>query len=302
MNTLITGGTGLLGREINIENSTKPSRHDLNLMNYEELKNYVYKNNIKSIIHCAAKVGGVKANDEFANDFFIENLQINTNVLRVCSEFKIKNNIFLLSTCVFPEHANLPLSEENINSGEPHSTNFGYAYSKRILEIGARTMYKQHGIKSKCLIPCNLYGKHDNYNLETGHVIPNLIHKCYVAKQNNTSFVVWGTGEEEREFMYSADFSHIIKLIHKFEHLPQNIIIAPEKNYKICEIVEIICKIINFKGSIIYTKQKNCGVFKKPTSNTVFRQFFPDFNFTPIELGLTETIEHFIKNYESVRK
>ena len=302
MNTLITGGSGLLGREINIANSLKPNRYTLDLMNYDKLKNYVIDNKIKSIIHCGAKVGGVKANDDYANDFFIDNLQINTNILKVCGELKIKNSIFLLSTCIFPEHAPLPLCELNINDGEPHPTNFGYAYSKRILEIGARTLQKQHGIKSKCLIPCNLYGKYDNYNLQTGHVIPNLIHKCYLAKQNNTPFIVWGTGQEEREFMFASDFARIIEIMHEYNNLPQNIIVSPEENYKISEIVDIICRILNFNGDVIYTKQIGSGVFKKPTSNKIFRQFFPNFKFTPIEQGLSETIEYFIKNYETVRK
>ena len=302
MKTLITGGSGLLGREIKIKNAFKPCREELNLESYENLRNYILSNNIQSVIHCAAKVGGVKANSNYANDFFLENLKINTNILRSCVDFKLKNCIFLLSTCIFPEHAPLPLDEKSINDGEPHHTNFGYAYAKRILEIGSRTIYSQHKIKTTCVIPCNLYGKHDNYSLETGHVIPNLIHKCYIAKQSNTPFVIWGSGQEEREFIYANDFARILEKIHGKKNLPQNIIVSPEENYKISEIVEIIIKEFEFRGKVIYAKENGAGVFKKPTNNKVFRSIIPNFKFTPIEVGLSQSIKYFIKNFKNIRK
>jgi GDP-L-fucose synthase len=302
MNTLITGGHGLLGRDINLNYGLVPRKEELNLLNYDNLRKYIDKNKIKSIIHCAAKVGGVKANNDYSNDFFIQNLEINCNILKACVEFKLHNSIFILSTCIFPEHAPLPLDETTINDGEPHRTNFGYAYAKRILEIGSRTMYEQHGIETKCLIPCNLYGKYDNYNLDTGHVIPNLIHKCFIAKKTNTDFIIWGTGQEEREFMYSSDFASLIKKIHTYDNFYGNMIISPEENYKITDIVNLIANIMGFRGNILYLKEKGSGVFKKPTSNMLFRKHFPDFKFTPIEQGLTETIEYFIKNYDNVRK
>lgn len=302
MKTLITGGNGLLGRELIIKQGLKPSKQELDLMSYEKLKQYIICNKIESIIHCAAKVGGVKANTDYANDFFIDNLQINTNILKACGEFKLKKSIFLLSTCIFPEHAPLPLKEENINDGEPHLTNFGYAYAKRILEIGARTLFKQHKINTTCIIPCNLYGKYDNYNLDTGHVIPNLIHKCYLAKQNNTPFVIWGSGQEEREFMYADDFAKIIESMHNQENLPQNIIVSPEENYKISDIVDIIIQEFNYKGQVVYTKEKGAGVFKKPTNNKLFRNILPDFKFTSIQTGLSKNIKYFIDNYNTIRK
>ena len=301
MKTLITGGNGLLGRELLIPKGLKPSRQQLDLMSYQSICKFIENNSIESIIHCAAKVGGVKANNDYPHNFFIENLQINTNILRACDQYKLKNCIFILSTCIFPEYAPLPLKEENIHDGEPHITNFGYAYAKRILEIGARTLYKQHGLKSTCIIPCNLYGKYDNYNLDTGHVIPNLIHKCYIAKQTNTPFVIWGSGEEEREFMFANDFAEILQKIHTHDDLPQNIIVSNEKNYKISDIVNTIVDIFKFTGNIVYTKDKGAGVFKKPTSNTIFRQHFPNFKFTELKQGLETTIEYFINNLDKVK-
>jgi GDP-L-fucose synthase len=301
MKTLITGANGLLGRELFIPEALKPTRQQLNLMSYESLQKFIENNNIESIIHCAAKVGGVKANNDYPHDFFIENVELNTNILKACDKYKLKNCIFILSTCIFPEHAPLPLKEENINDGEPHPTNFGYAYAKRILEIGARTLSKQYGLKSTCIIPCNLYGKYDNYNLDTGHVIPNLIHKCYIAKQTNTPFVIWGSGEEEREFMFADDFARILEKIHIRNDLPQNIIVSPEENYKISNIVDIIVSKFKFTGQIVYTKEKGAGVFKKPTCNKIFRTYFPDFKFTSIEDGLLQNIDYFLNNINTVR-
>ena len=108
----------------------------------------------------------------------------------LCKEFNIKRCTFFLSTCIFPENASLPLIEKDIHNGEPHPTNFGYAYAKRMLEVGSRCLKKQHNINSSCLIPCNMYGPNDNYHLENGHVIPSLIHRCYLAKKTNTDLII----------------------------------------------------------------------------------------------------------------
>jgi GDP-L-fucose synthase len=99
-----------------------------------------------------------------------------------------------LSTCIFPEFAQYPLTEEQIHNGEPHPTNYGYAYAKRMLEVGARSLREQYRVNAKRIIPCNLYGLNDNYDMENGHVLPSLIHRCYLSKINNKPFTIWGEG------------------------------------------------------------------------------------------------------------
>lgn len=302
MSTLILGGHGMLGSAIDF--GLKPTRTELDATDYNKLSSYISENDITEIVHAAGTVGGVKANTDFMYDFFMDNIRMNTNVIRACKEHNIKKATFFLSTCVFPHQAPLPLVEGRINDGEPHSTNFGYAYAKRMLEVGSRCLLKQHGITTSCIIPCNMYGKNDNYHLENGHVIPSLIHRCYLSKKNGTDFVVWGSGKAEREFMYADDVALVLKKIHT-EHMtdiPSLMIVSPGYVHTIAEVVELIVKHIGFTGTVFFDSTKAEGILRKNTDNSLFRKHFPDFKFTDLDTGLANTIEYFVKNYERLRK
>jgi GDP-L-fucose synthase len=301
MSILITGGSGLLGTEINLTNGLKPTSKELDLRDYCALKRYIQLHNITKIIHCAAMVGGVQANYTKMFDFFDINLQINTNILRACKEFNLSNSIFILSTCVMPAEAKLPYTEQSLHTGEPHFTNYGYAYAKRMLEVGSRSLKQQYGINTICLIPSNLYGPNDNYNLESGHVIPSLIHKCFIAKQNKEDFVVWGSGMPMREFVYVKDFARIIEKIVHTDHEYSPMIISSDLDYSIRDLVSMISSEMNFNGKIVYDTSKPDGIYKKPTSNKIFKKYFNDFKFTDIEYGLRQTIQYFVSNYPDIR-
>ena len=305
MSVLITGGAGLLGSHLNIKDSYKPSSKELNLLNYSELQRFIETNNIKKIVHCAALVGGVHANKSKIYDFFNLNLQMNLNVINACKMFNLHNSVFILSTCILPANGPFPLTEEMLHDGEPHYTNYGYAYAKRMLEVGARCMLEQYGTKTTCIIPCNFYGAHDNHDLEYGHVIPSLIHKCYLAIKNNTDLVVWGSGKPEREFIYVKDLAYIVEQLidtgDKIDY-PQSMIISPNKSYSIESITELIVQKMNFKGNVIFDKTKPDGILKKPTSNALFTKYFPNYNCAPLEYGLDASIEDFTVNYPNVRK
>lgn len=301
MNTLITGGSGLLGSEITIKNSLKPSSDEVNLLDYCSLKRYIQLHNINKIVHCAAKVGGVQANHTKMFDFFESNIEMNINVLRACKEFNLNNSVFILSTCVMPNKQDLPYKEEHLHNGEPHFTNYGYAYAKRMLEVGSRSLKTQYGISTICLIPCNLYGANDNYNLESGHVIPSLIHKCYLAKKNKEDFIVWGSGVPLREFLYVKDFARIIENILAEEKEYSPMIVSPGYEISIRDVVSIIVDEMNFEGNVVYDMTKPDGIYNKTTSNKVFKKYFPDFKFTELKDGLKETINAFTSKYPQVR-
>ena len=300
-NVLITGGHGLLGSCFDF--GFKPTRNELDLFNFSEIDSYIKNNQITSIIHCAAKVGGVKANMDRMYDYFIENALININVLKAIKENKLSKSITISSTCIFPENASLPFSETSLHDGPPHHSNYGYSHSKRLLDIGLNAMYDQYSLASINLIPCNLYGVNDNYNINDSHVIPSLIHKCYLAKKDNTKFEVWGSGNAEREFLFANDLADIIKKTNDSdENISGSIIISPDETYKIKDIVEIIVDKLDFNGKIIFDKSKPEGVLKKSTSNNKFRKIFPQFEFTPIEKGIELTIDGFLKHYSELRK
>lgn len=301
MNTLVTGGHGLLGKALQF--GIKPKREELDVLNYSDLCSFIEKNNVQSIVHAAAKVGGVKANTDYLFDFFSDNIQMGLNVMNACKKYNISKSIYIISTCAFPANAPLPLVEDYLHNGEPHFTNFGYAYAKRMLEVGSRSLKSQYGISSCCLIPCNLYGENDNYDLQNGHVIPSLIHKCYLAKNNNTAFEIWGSGNAEREFLYVNDFANIIENIYnKNIDIDGPLIISPDTFYKISDVVEIIIEKLNFKGKVIFNSSKPEGILRKDSNNTRFRHYFPNFKFTPLNEGLEKTINFFVDNYSNVRK
>lgn len=300
MSILVTGGHGLLGQSLNI--GLKPTKKELNVLDYHSLCQYIENNNITSIIHAAARVGGVKANTDYVYDFFAENIQMSLNVMNACKKYRIEKSIYVLSTCVFPSKSPLPLEEKYLHIGEPHFTNYGYAYAKRMLEVGSRSLNQQYNLSSVCLIPCNLYGENDNYNIDNGHVIPSLIRKCYLAKINDTPFEVWGSGDAEREFMYIKDFSSVIEKIIKDKiDIQGTMIISPDNVVSIRNVVEVISKKMNFTGKIIFDKSKPDGIMKKNSNKYVFKSYFPEFKFTSLDEGLDNTIEYFIKNFDNLR-
>ena len=302
MNTLILGGHGMLGSSIDF--GLKPTKKEVDLLDYTSLDRYIREHSVDEIVHAAGIVGGVKANNDFVYDFFINNLYMNANVIRACKEHNIKRATFFLSTCVFPQSAPLPLVESSIHDGEPHPTNFGYAYAKRMLEVGSRSLMRQYGIRTSCIVPCNMYGKNDNYHLENGHVIPSLIHRCYLAKQSGTDFLVWGSGKAEREFVYADDMAAVVKRIHteQINDLPPLMIVSPGCVHTIAEIVDVIVKHMGFAGRVVFDSTKSEGIMRKNTDNSLFQSIFPDFRFTDLDTGLANTIDYFVKNYERVRK
>jgi GDP-L-fucose synthase len=304
MATLITGGSGLLGSHFSW--GLKPTRKELDLLDYASLADYIKKNDITKIIHSAAIVGGVHANTSLICDFFLGNLEMNSNVLKACREFKLNNSVFILSTCVFPSEAVLPIRESVIHDGEPHHTNYGYAYAKRMLEVGSRVLKQQYGINTTCLIPTNLYGENDNHDLMNGHLIPSLIHKCYLAKKTNTDFVIWGDGTPLREIIYAGDVVRIIEHITEGQNrgveYPRMIIVSSSVEHSTRQVAELIAKKMGFTGNIVFDTTRPNGAHKKTSDNSVLKQNFPEFTWTELEKGIELSINHFINNYPNIRK
>jgi len=270
-------------------------------MNLDSVVNYITENQIDSIIHCAAKVGGIKANSEHLGEFYYENMVMNTNVLEAARIAGVKKVVSFLSTCVFPDDAIYPLTPCQIHLGEPHPSNYAYAYAKRMLEVQSRAYRDQYGCNFVTVIPCNIYGPHDNYNLDSGHVIPSLIHKCYIAKQNNTDFEIWGTGKPYREFIYSKDVGYITQWVLENYNDAEPLIVSPDEEVCISVVAQEIAWKMGFEGNITYN-QKMDGQFRKPSNNMTLKALLPDYKFVPLEFGLKKSIDWFVENYEDARK
>jgi GDP-L-fucose synthase len=296
MNTLVTGGSGLVGSAI--ESKFKPGRARLDLMNIDDIIRYISLNKIDSIIHCAARVGGIKENKEKPADFFYENSMMTMNLIEASRVCNVKKIVCLLSTCIFPHEADYPLTIGQMHNGEPHPSNYGYGFAKRMTEINARAYREQHEMNIVTVVPCNIYGPNDNFNMNSGHVIAGLIHKCYLAKQNNTNFEIWGTGKPYREFLYSKDIGHIAQWVLENYNETEPLIVSPDEEINIAVLAQQIAWRIGFEGNIVYNQELD-GMFRKPSDNSKFKSLLPDYKFVPIELGLEETIKWFIENYDN---
>jgi GDP-L-fucose synthase len=299
---LVTGGYGLVGSEFNSENYYRLSSKETDLRIGKDVDALLSENKFGGLIHCAGKVGGIAANMNFKGEYFYDNVMINTNIIESARKNNIKNLVAFLSTCVFPDKVEYPLTESKIHLGPPHFSNDAYAHAKRMADIQIRAYKEQYGLNYKSVIPCNIYGPNDNYNITNGHVLPSLIHKCYLARENKTPLTIWGTGKPLREFIFSKDIAKLTEwvLYNYTENEP--IILSTSEEISIGDVVSIIVELMNFKGDIIFDSSKPDGQFRKPSDNNKIKHYLPDFKFTPIYEGLKETINFFEENYNNIRK
>jgi len=300
MSILITGGTGLVGSAIN--STLKLSTKDVDLKNWKSTLELFEYFKPKKVIHCAARVGGLGGNMNYKGEFFYDNIMMNTNVLEACRLVGVEKVVSFLSTCVFPDDVEYPLTEKKIHLGEPHNSNYPYAYAKRMLDVQSRAYKEQYGLNYVCVIPTNIYGPNDNFDIQNGHVLPSLIHKCYIAKQNNTDFEVWGSGKPLREFIYSEDVGKLTEWALENYEEEEPIIFSTSDEISIGKVVEIVVNCMGYKGNVIFNSDKPDGQFRKPSDNSKLMSYLPDFEFTPIEEGIKKTTEWFIENYRTIRK
>ena len=196
---LITGSGGLVGYSYkNIQQLypqykyTFMTRADCDLLKFSNTVQYLKLCNPDIVIHLAANVGGLFKNMNQKVQMFEDNIKMNMNILSACYSANVKQFIGILSTCIFPDKTTYPISEDMLQLGPPHTSNDAYAYAKRMLEVQCKAYNEQYNTNYSCIIPTNIYGDNDNYHLEDAHVIPALIHKCYLAKQKQKPFIVAG--------------------------------------------------------------------------------------------------------------
>ena len=299
--TLLTGAGGLVGLQVDADFRIE-GKDQLDLRDWDATLNYFEEKKPTHVIHCAAKVGGVLANMSHMGEFFYESMAMNLNVLEASRRTGAKKVVSFLSTCIYPDQAKYPLVETDLHSGEPHESNFAYAYAKRMLEVQSRAYRKQYGVNYICVVPTNIYGPNDNFSLEGGHVVPALIHKCYLAKKNNTPLTVWGSGNPLREFVYSEDMGKLINWAADEYEEDTPIILSNSEEVSIKELVLTVVDAYDFKGDIIFDATKPEGQHRKPTDNSKLRSYLPDFEFTSIREGIIKTVDWFVENYDGCRK
>ena len=306
---LVTGANGLVGSQfkgdlISITSKVgdlRDRKTTEDIINFYTDKDKQGSLAVDKIIHCAGKVGGLGGNMNYKGDFFYDNIMINTNVIESARKAGVEKLVAFLSTCIFPNNVEYPLTESKIHLGSPHSSNDAYAYAKRMVDIQIKAYREQYGLKYTSVIPTNIYGPNDNFNIKNGHVIPSLIHKCYLARENNTDLTIWGSGNPLREFIFSKDVAELSTWVLENYNESEPIILSTSEETSIKDIVNIIVDNMYFKGKVIFDKTKPDGQFRKPTDNSKIKNYLPNYEFIKIEDGIKETIDWFEKNHPNVR-
>ncbi len=265
---LITGSSGMLGmdlvKRLNFKVFT-PNRKNLNLFDFNKIKKYLKKNKINFVIHCAAKVGGIQDNVNNQLEYLVDNLNINKNIIMASYECGIKNFINISSSCVYPKNYNSKLREEFIFKGNFEPTNEGYAVSKFLSIEICKFISQKKNYNYKTLIPTNLYGPGDNYDLEKSHLLAAIIRKLYEAKKKNIKNIeIWGDGKAKREFMYVSDLSSAILFSLKyFDKIPNILNIGTGVDYTVKNYYKIASKIIYPEAKFYFNKNKPSGMQRK---------------------------------------
>ena len=274
---------------------------DADLTDYKKSKEVFESHNPDYVIHLAAYVGGLFKNIKNNVEMYEKNMMINMNVLKICHELNITKVICCLSTCIFPDNIKYPINETQLHDGSPHTSNYGYSYAKRMLEVQCQLYNKQYNRKYICIIPTNIYGEHDNFSLIDGHVIPALIHKCYLSKENNKPFIVYGTGKPLRQFIYSIDLAKLIMIVLNDYKETTPIILSTNKEDEISikHVAELIHTLFENKNPILFDESFSDGQYKKTADKSKLKKLIKNFNFTSIDVGLKNTIVWFIQNYQN---
>ena len=314
---LVTGGSGLVGDAIRSyildENNALPnekwiflSSKDGDLRIRNDTEKIFQKYQPTMVIHLAAKVGGLFANMQYKVEFFRENILINDNIMECCRIYQVQKLVSFLSTCIFPDKTTFPINETMLHNGPPHSSNEGYAYAKRLLDTMNRAYAEEYNCNFTSIIPTNIYGPNDNFSITAGHVIPGLIHKCYVAQKNNEPFIIWGSGTPLRQFIYSRDLAELtVWVLREYNHDPTPITlsVSEEDEVTIKDVALAIAKAFQFTGEIQFDTSKADGQYKKTADNSKLQKLYqPSYKFTTIPEGIQKSVDWFIQNYDTCRK
>ncbi|XP_060802103.1 GDP-L-fucose synthase [Amyelois transitella] len=316
---LVTGGSGLVGQAIKIlvDNETQEGTgstknenwifcgsKDGDLRDKAQTEALFDKYRPTHVIHLAAMVGGLYHNMNNNLSFFRENMAINENVLHASYERGVKRVVSCLSTCIFPDNTTYPIDETMVHNGPPHTSNYGYSYAKRMIDILNRGYHDQHGCMFTSVIPCNVFGPHDNYNLQASHVIPALIRRMDDAVRNgDPTFTVFGSGKPLRQFIYSLDLAKLfVWVLRNYDSVEPIILSADEEDeVTISAVAETIKKAHGYTGDIVYDTSKADGQYKKTASNKKLRSLYKDFKFTPFETAIQESVDWYKRNREMAR-
>jgi GDP-L-fucose synthase len=295
----VTGHKGLVGsavvrrlKHFGYKKILTIDKKKLDLRNQQQAFNFFKKNKIDAVINAAGKVGGIYANSKYKADFIYDNLAIQNNVIHSCFQNKVKSLIFLGSSCIYPRNSKQPIKENYLLTGELEKTNEPYAIAK-IAGIKMCESYNfQYKTNYKCLMPCNLYGPNDNYNLKTSHFFPALIVKAIEAKKNKKKFILWGSGKSKRELMYVDDLADACIYFINKKTKESLINVGTGNDRSVLNYAKFILKKMNLRCKIVLDRSKSDGTPRKIIDSSIARKYgwFP-------KIELNKGFNLTLKNY-----
>lgn len=298
---LVTGSTGLVGKNfVNHSQSSQyqiltPRHSDLDLLNSQDIMTYLKENKPDVIIHCAARVGGIKSNMNNPFGYLYDNAVIGFNLINAAKHQGIDEIINLGSSCMYPKDAVNPLVEKDLLSGKLEESNEGYAISK--LAVAKLCLYatQQLNLNYKTLIPCNLYGLWDKFDEERSHMLPAAIRKIHFAKLNNADVEIWGSGTARREFMFAEDLADFIYFaLDNFDKIPSIMNVGTGKDHTILEYHEIVRNVLDADVRFVTNQEMPDGM-KQKVLDVSIQQNLGWVSRTSLASGIEKTYKHFLE-------
>ena len=305
----ISGHRGMVGSAVcralkskGYSNLIGKTSAELDLRNQQAVTDFYEKEQPEIVIDAAAKVGGILANNDFPYQFLMENMQIQNNLIDSAHKLGVKKFIFLGSSCIYPKFAPQPLKEEYLLTDSLEPTNEWYALAKISGVKACESIRKQYGKDFVSLMPTNLYGTHDNFDLQTSHVLPAMIRKFHEAKFNeNSPVILWGSGTPMREFLHVDDMAEavVFALENKLPEYLYNI--GTGKDVTIKELAETTQRVVGHKGQIIWDTSKPDGTPRKLMDVSKMKAIGWQYS-TELEDGVKNTYRWFLKNIDSIKE
>ncbi|MFO7537484.1 MAG: GDP-L-fucose synthase, partial [Chloroflexota bacterium] len=295
----VTGGAGFLGsyiveklRDRGAENIFVPRKKDYDLVQPEAVKQLLSDAQPDLIIHLAAQVGGIGANRLHPAEFFYNNLMMGVVLQHEAWQAGVEKFVGIGTVCAYPKFAPVPFKEEDLWNGYPEETNAPYGLAKKMLLVQSQTYREQYGFDSIFLLPVNLYGPRDNFDLETSHVIPALIRKCVEAQERGDDhIVVWGDGSPTREFIYVEDAAEGILLASERYNSSEPVNIGSAFEISIKELVNLIADLTGFEGELVWDTSKPNGQPRRKLDISRAEKAFGFKAMTDFTTGLKRTID-----------
>ena len=307
---VVTGGAGFLGsvvvtqlREQGCRNIWVPRSQDYDLVQMEAVRRLYDEAAPDIVLHLAARVGGIGANQANAGRFFYDNLMMGTQLMEIGRQRGLEKFVALATICAYPKYTPVPFREEDLWAGYPEETNAPYGLAKKMMLVQAQAYRQQYGFNAIVLFPVNLYGPGDNFDMQTSHVIPALIRKCVEAQaKGEKQVVLWGDGSPSREFLYVDDAARAILLAAEHYNGDEPVNIGTGEEITIQDLAHLIADKVGFEGKLVWDTTKPNGQPRRCLDTRRAKELFGFEASCGLRRGMNNTVQWFQANRQAIRE